>query len=71
MTMTDILSSIDAEIARLQEARNLLAGSVANTRAIKKSATKKKTGKRVMSAEARKRIGDAQRKRWAGQKVKK
>jgi hypothetical protein len=34
----------------------------------KKSDATKKSGKRMMSAEAHKKIGDAQRKRWAAQK---
>jgi len=65
MTVANIVSSIDAEIALLQEARDLLAEVDISTG---KPAPKKKTGKRVMSAEARKRIGDAQRKRWAAQR---
>ena len=72
MTVSNILSSIDAEIARLQEARNLLAGTLINARGRKgtgkSSAPKKSTGKRVMSAEAREKIAAAQRKRWAVQK---
>ena len=71
MTVNHIVSSVDAEIARLQEARKLLAGigtSTGNTSASKKSPAKKSTGKRIMSAEARERIAAAQRKRWAKQK---
>jgi len=73
MGIESILSQIDAEIARLTEARSLLAGmkpaARATANAEKKSA--KKTGKkRVMSPEARKRIADAQRKRWAAQRGK-
>jgi len=53
----NLIEAIDAEISRLQQARKLLAGS-AGTRG----------AKRVMSAEARARIGAAQRKRWAQQR---
>ena len=75
MGIDSILAEIDAEIARLTEARALLAtmGSVTAS-AAKGSSTKKpakKTGKkRVLSAEARKRIADAQTKRWAAQRAK-
>jgi acyl-CoA thioesterase FadM len=58
-----LLSAIDEEIARLTQARTLLAG---NTNHVKvKPGTKKP---RVLSPEARKRIADAQRKRWAAQR---
>lgn len=73
MSIETILAEIDAEIARLTQVRSLLAGS----RAIHTSGTRSKTSgaskprrKRVLSAEARKRIADAQRKRWAAQKAK-
>jgi hypothetical protein len=75
MSIDSILAEIDAEIARLTEARGLLAsmGSITSAANKGKAATKaaKKTGKkRVLSAEARKRIADAQRKRWAAQRAK-
>ena len=77
MSTDSILVQIDAEIARLTQARSLLAhiGEV-TTKAIerktKKSPAKVKTGRktRTLSPEARKRIADAQRKRWAAQKAK-
>lgn len=69
MTLDHILGAIDAEIAQLQQARALLAGT--NARYDKRTTTaavpKQKRRKR-MSAEGRKRIADAQRKRWAAQK---
>ena len=77
MSIDSILVQIDAEIARLKQARSLLAniGEVAikvTERKTKKSSAKVKKGKktRVLSPEARKRIADAQRKRWAAQKAK-
>ena len=76
MGIDTILAEIDAEIARLTEARALLAnmGSAApavTTGKGKKKAAKAKAGKkRVLSADARKRIADAQRKRWAAQRAK-
>ncbi|HWE84904.1 MAG TPA: hypothetical protein VG267_08160 [Terracidiphilus sp.] len=74
MTIESILSQIDDEIARLTQARNLLAtagaGPAASPRR-KPTATARKSRKsRVLSADARKRIADAQRRRWAAQKAK-
>lgn len=67
MTREDIIAAIDEEITRLEKVRALLrdttgskffaAGSVTGTRK-----------KRNLSAEARKRIADAQKRRWAKQK---
>jgi len=77
MAIDSILALIDAEIASLQQVRSLLAsaGKVAvkgigskTTKAAK--APKKGKKRRKLSAEARKRIADAQRKRWAAQKAK-
>jgi hypothetical protein len=61
MNTSELLSSIDSEIARLREARALLVGKDAPFpfRAKKK---------RHLSADARARIAAAQRKRWAKQK---
>jgi hypothetical protein len=64
MNVTELLSQIDSEISRLHEARNLLAGhNAGNGRAFKP--TRKK---RTLSVEARARIAEAQRRRWAKQK---
>jgi hypothetical protein len=74
MSIESILAEIDAEIARLKEVRSLLAGSgrVASTQAVRKAGkpAAKARKRRTLSAEARKRIADAQRKRWAAQKAK-
>jgi len=75
MGIDSILAEIDAEIARLTEARALLASmdsvtpAATKSKALKKAA-KKAGKKRVLSADARKRIADAQRKRWAAQRAK-
>jgi len=74
MSMESILAEIDAEIARLTQVRSLLAGSrsISSSSSAHKS-TKgpgKRRKKRVLSPEARKRIAEAQRKRWAAQKAK-
>jgi hypothetical protein len=68
----DILNALDEEIARLRQARAVLAGS-------KLPARKKATAlavahdrpRRNLSAKARKAIADAQHKRWAKVKSEK
>lgn len=64
MSLTDLLFSLDTEIARLQQVRALLAGDSASVRHV--TGPKKR---RTMSAEARKRIGDATKARWAAGKM--
>ena len=84
MAIESILTQIDAEIAKLKQVRSLLASTgkvaVEVTEPITKKAAKaakaapagkKAKKRRVLSPEARQRIADAQRKRWAAQKVKK
>jgi dTDP-4-dehydrorhamnose reductase len=76
MAIDPILAQIDAEIARLTQARALLAnlGTASVAISVPKAAASpvaaKRKKKRVLSPEARKRIADAQRKRWAAQKSK-
>lgn len=78
MEVTRILAEIDAQIAKLQQARTLLAGSSAPGPVVKKAVGRPRktaapavkavaaTGaKRNLSPEARKRIADAQKRRWA------
>jgi len=62
MDTAQLVSEIDSEIARLQQARTLLAGVGSATHA--KSTRKKRT----LSPEARARIAAAQKRRWAKQK---
>lgn len=73
MAITDIISALDAEINHLRQARSLLAllavSNALHAAAATKPATKRR--KRTLSAEARKKIADAQRKRWAKQKAQK
>lgn len=74
MATESILSQIDAEIARLTQARALLAKGSGNSLSLLENKRESPTGKRkkrVLSPEARKRIADAQRKRWAAQRAKK
>lgn len=78
MNTSEIVTSIDNEIARLQSARNLLAPSSSNTSASTqdsnhgspgktyKSKAGRKPGKqRHMSDEGRERIRQAVKRRWA------
>jgi hypothetical protein len=67
----DILNAIDQEIARLRQARAILADS--NTLPARKNPTAvaHKKPRRKLSAQARKAIADAQRKRWAKAKSQK
>jgi hypothetical protein len=85
MAIDNIIAQLDAEIARLQQVRNLLSATgkveakitaahdkpTRKTRGKVKVAKKAKVVKRVLSPEARKAIADAQRRRWAAQKAKK
>lgn len=54
----DILNALDEEIARLREARALLAGSPT-------TAGNAATKRRTLTPKARRAIAEAQRKRWA------
>jgi len=72
MDVARILSEIDAEIARLQQARTALTtiagGTVAPKRGRPKGSVNKKsakTRKRNLTPEGRKRIADAMKRRWA------
>lgn len=76
--MTEVLSKIDEEIAKLQQARALLAGTSApkakagrgrpkgskNAASVAAPPAAKKR-KRQLSPEGRKAIADAMKKRWA------
>ncbi len=71
-----IIAEIDAQIAKLQQARELLAGveSVAVKTAPGKSQSKKPTpnaGKRKLTPEGRKRIAEAMKRRWEEHRKKK
>jgi hypothetical protein len=70
MTIDSLIAEIDGEIKRLQQARVLLSGNHGRHISATKAATKGATGKRrTLSTAARKRIAEAQRKRWAKQKA--
>jgi len=64
----DILTELDNEIARLQQARSLLAGEGIGKPSVtaKKAAAVKSSKKgRKLTPEGRKRIAEAMKKRWA------
>ena len=69
MSIETILAQLDAEIERLKQVQALLANSREVTSKMINHKAKKAASKvrkqRVLSPEARKRIGDAQRRRWA------
>jgi len=64
MEAKGILTEIDAEIRKLEQARALLLGSAKQGRTGKKAAKLVST-KRQLSPEARARIAAAQKARWA------
>ena len=81
MEVRTIIAEIDAQIAKLQQARTLLSGVEAQASArrpgrpkgSKNSATAtpvlpKKVAGRKLSPEGRKRIADAMKRRWAERK---
>ncbi len=80
MEVSRIIAEIDAQIAKLQQARHLLSGAETSPVARRPgrpkgsknvgtapAAAKKSTG-RKLSPEGRKRIADAMKRRWAERK---
>jgi hypothetical protein len=73
MEVSRIIAEIDAQISKLQQARELLSGTVkahkgpGRPKGSKNAKTKSpaSTGKRRLSPEGRKRIADAMKRRWA------
>lgn len=70
MEVSRIIAEIDSQIAKLQQARALLAGTSQPSGrgpGRPKSTTKRSAAprKRKLSPEGRKRIADAMKKRWA------
>ena len=73
MDVNSIIASLDAEIELLKQARAVLSGAESTNMTPKpvQGTKAKKAARRVLSPEARKRIADAQRKRWAAVKKSK
>jgi hypothetical protein len=69
----DILNAIDAEIARLSQARAILAesGRPAGRKTAIRTSTPTAKPRRKLSPKARRAIAEAQRKRWAKVKSQK
>ena len=75
MAVSSIITEIDAQITKLQQARALLVGTLpdragrgrpkGSKSAVVAVVPMKKAAKRKLSAEGRKRIADAMKKRWA------
>ena len=63
MRTDKIIAEIDAEITRLKQVRDLLSSNES------KHSAQRARKDRKLSAAARKRISEAQRKRWAKQKA--
>jgi hypothetical protein len=72
--VSGIIAQIDAQIVKLQQARALLAGSTTamtvrgrpkGSKNAAKVVAPKKSAKRKLSPEGRKRIAEAMKKRWA------
>lgn len=63
------LAAIDAQIAQLQTKRNQLAAVIGGGKATKAAGAK--GAKRPMSEEAKQKIREAQKRRWAAAKKKK
>jgi hypothetical protein len=70
MTSNSILAAIDAEIARLQQVRDLLSqtSSVGSTIHKNTKGAKPAKAKRRLTPEGRARIADAVKRRWAAAK---
>lgn len=78
MSVSDILASVDREIALLKQVRALLAGTPAAAPVKKRAKTSNAAGKtaskttarkkRRLSPEGRKRIAEAVRRRWEAQR---
>jgi hypothetical protein len=66
MSREEIVAAIDEEISRLEKVRALLQG--AGSSRLFAGAFTAGRKKRHLSAEARKRIAEAQKRRWAKQK---
>ncbi|MDR3741794.1 MAG: hypothetical protein P4L40_22470 [Terracidiphilus sp.] len=74
MSFDSIVAEIDAEIEKLQQVRALLSHAGKAMKMAERTATTKSVKvrkQRVLSPEARKRIADAQKKRWAAARAAK
>jgi hypothetical protein len=80
MALKDIIAQVDAEIARLQQARSLLVAGTSLVPSVPRGRRRKNVDaspsalaakkKRNLSPEGRARIAEAVKRRWAAQKGK-
>lgn len=71
MPVENILSMLEEDLACLRQVRSLLAATGKITPVLTQTlSAAPKRRKRALSADARRRIAEAQRKRWAAQKLK-
>ncbi len=73
MEVSRIIAEIDAQISKLQQARELLSGATTQTKGPgrpkgSKNAAGTKRRRHKLSAEGRRRISESQKKRWAEQR---
>jgi hypothetical protein len=73
MEVSRIIAEIDAQIAKLQQARELLSGAAGKTKGPgrpkgSKNAVGTRRRRHKLSAEGRKRISESQKRRWAEQR---
>lgn len=70
MEVKQIVAELDQEIARLKEARALLAGGAAGRKRGRPKGSSNAAGrsKRKLTPEGRKRISEALKRRWAAQR---
>ena len=64
MNRTEVIRQLDLEIKRLQDARNILAGAGSANVSTNQAQEQHRVPRRI-SANARRRIAEAQRARWA------
>ena len=65
MNRTEVIRQLDLEIKRLQDARSILADGAGSANVSTNQAQEQHRGPRRISANARRRIAEAQRARWA------
>lgn len=68
MNTEKLILELDREIAALQQARDLLLSNTDHHATTRIARTAKTKTKRTLSPEARQRIADAQKRRWAAAK---
>ncbi len=68
MTREEMVAAIEGEIARLEQVRELLRSSTSQRFSIGETGAPTAKKPRVLSADARRRIAQAQKRRWAKQR---